>query len=316
MADADLRDLGAFAAVARHRNFRRAARELRVSVSGLSQRLRELEARLGVRLLNRTTRSVAPTHAGELLLSRTAAALGEIVEAIDAVRGLGDHPSGRLRINAPEPAAQLVLAPMVAPFLKRHPAIELDIAVESSLIDIVAGGFDAGVRYEEHLAKDMIALPLAGPQRYVVVASPEFVARTGRPTHPKDLLRHPCLSVVFSSRASLPWEFEKAGRTVKVLPKGPFTSSDGQLLLQAALDGVGFLMTFEEYVREPVRSGALVSVLDDWCPEFPGPLLYYPSRRQPPPALNAFIAFAREWRAERARASKRPTARASGVRAR
>jgi DNA-binding transcriptional LysR family regulator len=316
MADADLRDLSAFAAVARHRNFRRAARELRVSVSGLSQRLRELEARLGVRLLNRTTRSVAPTQAGELLLSRAGPALGEIAEAIDAVRGLGDRPSGRLRINAPAPAAQLVLAPMVAPFLERHPAIELDIVVESSLIDIVAGGFDAGIRYEEHLAQDMIAVPLGPPQRYAVVAAPELVARVGRPTHPKDLVRHPCLSTVFPSRASLPWEFEKAGRTVRILPKGSFTSSDAHLLLQTALDGLGFLMTFEEYVREPVRAGALVTVLEDWCPEFPGPLLYYPSRRQPPPALSAFIAFAREWRAERARASKRPTARASGVRAR
>jgi DNA-binding transcriptional LysR family regulator len=312
----DLRDLNAFAAVARHRSFRRAARELRVSVSGLSQRLRELEARLGVRLLNRTTRSVAPTQAGELLLSRITPALGTIADAVGTVRGLGDTPSGRLRINAPLPAAQLVLAPMVAPFLKRHPAIELDIVVESSLIDIVAQGFDAGVRYEEHLAQDMIAVPLGPPQRYAVVGSPEFVARVGRPTHPKDLLRHPCLSIVFRSGAMAPWEFEKAGRSVRLLPKGPFTTSDMRVLLQAALDGLGFIGAFEEYVREDIKAGALVTVLDDWCPEFPGPLLYYPSRRQPPPALSAFIAFVKEWRAERARTAKPLAARTSRAPAR
>jgi DNA-binding transcriptional LysR family regulator len=299
--DADLRDLNAFATVARHRNFRRAARELRVSVSGLSQRLRDLEARLGVRLLNRTTRSVAPTQAGELLLQRIGPALGTIADAVGAVRGLGDSPSCRLRINAPAPAAQLTLAPMAAPFLKRFPGISLDIVVETSLIDIVAGGFDAGMRYEEHLAQDMIAVPLGTPQRYAVVGSPDFVARVGRPTHPKDLLQHPCLSILFPSGATPPWEFEKAGRSLRLMPKGPLMASDTRVLLQAAIDGLGFTATFEEYVRDEVKAGALVTVLDDWCPEWPGPLLYYPSRRQPPPALAAFITFAREWRARHTR---------------
>jgi DNA-binding transcriptional LysR family regulator len=291
MGAIDLRDLNAFAAVARHSNFRRAAVELRVSVSSLSQRLRDLEAQLGVRLLNRTTRSVAPTEAGELLLARVAPALEEMFEAVGAVRGLRDTPSGRLRINAPAPAAQLVLAPMVAPFLARFPAIDLEIVVEPSLVDIVARGFDAGVRYEEHLAQDMIAVSLGPSERYVVVASPECLAAQGYPMKPKDLLERPCISTVFPSRASVPWEFEKAGRVVKVLPHGPFQSSDPALLVRAAIDGLGYLMTFEGYARDAIASGRLVTVLDDWCPQFPGPFLYYPSRRQPPPALGAFVAL-------------------------
>jgi DNA-binding transcriptional LysR family regulator len=305
----DIRDLDAFAAVARHRNFRRAAREQRVSVSGLSQRLRNLEERLGVRLLNRTTRSVAPTEAGEVLLSRVSPALQELTDAVGAVRGLRATPSGRLRINAPAPAAQLVLAPMVAPFLKAHPAINLEIVVEASMVDIVAGGFDAGVRYEEHLAQDMIAVSLGPPQRYTVAAAPSAIARHGTPARPKDLLELPCISFVFPNRSGLPWEFEKAGRVVRILPKGPFTASDPALLLQAATAGLGFWMTFEGYAAGAVASGKLVTVLDDWCQSFPGPFLYYPSRRQLPPALSAFVAFAKEWRAKHApdrKAARRP----------
>jgi DNA-binding transcriptional LysR family regulator len=292
----DLRDLNAFATVARLRSFRQAAIEQRVSVSSLSQRLRDLEERLGVRLLNRTTRSVAPTQAGELLLARIAPAIQEMVDAVGAVRGLRDTPSGRLRINAPAPAAHLVLAPMIAPFLKLNPAIDLEIVVETALIDIVAGGFDAGVRFEEHLAKDMIAVSLGPPQRYVVSAAPSLLAEHGRPTKPRDLLERPCISVVFPSRVALPWEFEKAGRVVRIVPEGPFTASDTALLLRAGIDGVGFLLTFEGYVREALDDGRLVPVLEDWCASFPGPFLYYPSRRQPPPALRAFVAFAKDWR--------------------
>jgi DNA-binding transcriptional LysR family regulator len=296
MNDLDLRDLNAFVAVARHRNFRRAAREQRVSVSSLSQRLRDLEERLGVRLLNRTTRSVAPTQAGERLLQRIAPALREVVDALDEVRGTEGEPTGRLRINAPAPAAQLVLAPMIAPFLKRYPGIDLEIAVDPSLIDIVAAGFDAGIRFEEHLAQDMIALSLGPPQRYIVVAAPAFLAERGVPAEPKDLLEHPCISTLFPSGALLPWEFEQAGRTVKIVPTGRFTSTHVSLQVRAAIDGLGFLMTFEGYVRAEIDAGRLVSILDDWCPNFPGPFLYYPSRRQPPPALGAFIAFVGEWR--------------------
>src|SRR5262249_52260660 len=205
MSDLDLRDLEAFVAVVRARNFRRAAAESHVSVSSLSQRLRDIEERLGVRLVNRTTRSVALTEAGELLLSRVAPAMRDVHEALDQVRGLPDVPSGRLRINAPPPAIDLVLAPMVAPFLQQFPQVELEIVADSGFIDIVDAGFDAGVRYGEHLAQDMIAVSLGPPQRYAVVASPQYVAQHGRPRHPKDLLDHACIRIRFGSGRIPDW---------------------------------------------------------------------------------------------------------------
>ncbi len=304
MRDFDLRDIAVFVAVARTRNFRRAALEQRVSVSSLSQRLRGMEERLGVRLMNRTTRSVALTEAGELLLARVAPAISDVSDALDRVRGLRDVPSGRLRINAPPPAIDLVLAPMVAPFLRRFPKVDLEIVAESSLIDIVDAGFDAGVRYGEHLAQDMIAVSLGPPQRYAVAASPQYVAQHGRPKQPKDLLDHACIRIRFGSGAMPDWEFEKAGRVVKVAPNAKLIVTYLGLALRAMHDGLGFWFTFEGYVREAVKSGALISVLDDWCPPFPGPFLYFPSRRQPPPALAAFVAFVAEWRKQERRSGK------------
>jgi DNA-binding transcriptional LysR family regulator len=296
MKDFDLRDLDAFVAVARTRNFRRAALEQRVSVSSLSQRLRNMEERLGVRLMNRTTRSVALTEAGELLLTRVGPVISDVGAALDEIRGLRGLPSGRLRINAPPPAIDLVLAPMVAPFLQAYPQIVLEIVSDSSFVDIVASGFDAGVRYGEHLAQDMIAVPLGLPQRYAVVASPQYIAQHGRPKQPKDLLDHAAIRTRFSNGAMPDWEFEKAGRIVKVAPRAKLIAAYLGLAQRAALDGVGFWSTFEGYVAEAVHSGELVSVLEDWCPPFPGPFLYYPSRRQPPPALAAFVAFVAQWR--------------------
>jgi DNA-binding transcriptional LysR family regulator len=296
MSDMDLRDLDAFVAVARTRNFRRAAVEQHVSVSSLSQRLRALEERLGVRLMNRTTRSVGLTEAGEFLLARVGPAMSDVGEALDQVRGLGGVPSGRLRINAPPPVIDLVLAPLAAPFLRACPRIDLEIVGDSSFVDIVAAGFDAGVRYGEHLAQDMIAVSLGPPQRYVVVASPQYIALHGRPKQPKDLLNHSTIRNRFDSGLMPDMEFEKADRIVKVSPPARLIASYPELARRAALDGVGFWPTFEGYVREEVSSGALVSVLDDWCAPFPGPFLYYASRRQTPPALSAFIAFVREWR--------------------
>lgn len=306
MAVPDLRDLDAFVAVARFRSFRRAAVESRVSVSSLSQRLRDLEERLGVRLMNRTTRSVALTEAGEMLLARVAPALIEVGAALTHVRGLRGVPSGRLRINAPPPAIDLVLAPMVAPFMEAYPQIDLEIVGESSFVDVVAQGYDAGVRYGEHLAQDMIAVPLGPPQRYAVVASPGYVARHGRPKHPKDLLDHGCIRVRFGRGTLLDWEFEKAGRVVKVSPPAKLIVNYPGLAQRAACDGLGFWLTFEGYVREGIASGELISVLDDWCAPFPGPFLYYPSRRQPPPALAAFVAFVAEWRKQERRKGGAP----------
>src|SRR5215475_6839434 len=294
--DIDLRDLEAFLAVARTKSFRRAALEGRVSVSSLSQRLRDMEERLGVRLMNRTTRSVALTEAGELLLARVAPALLDVGDALDRVRGLRGVPSGRLRINAPPPAVDLVLAPMLGPFLKAFPQIELEIVGQSGFIDIVDAGYDAGVRYGEHLERDMIAISLGPPQRYALLASPGYLAQHGKPRHPRDLLDHACIRVRFSSGAMLDWEFEKAGRVVKISPPAKLVVNHPAPAMRAARDGVGFWLTFSDQASEAIASGELIGVLDDWCAPFPGPFLYYPSRRQPPPALAALVAFVGEWR--------------------
>jgi len=296
MSGLDLRDLEAFVAVARTRSFRRAAAEQRVSVSSLSQRLRDMEERLGIRLVNRTTRSVALTEAGELLLARAAPALSDVAEALNQVRGLRDEPSGRLRINAPPPAIDLVLAPLIGPFLAAYPKVDLEIVGQSGFIDIVGAGFDAGVRYGEHLEQDMIAVPLGPPQRYALVAAPGYLARRGTPKHPRDLLDHDCIRIRFSSGALLDWEFEKAGRVVKISPPARLVVNHPAPAMHAACDGAGFWLTFRDYVSDAIASGALVSTLEDWCAPFPGPFLYYPSRRQPPPALAAFVAFVGERR--------------------
>jgi len=301
MTEPDLRDLDIFVAVARTRNFRRAAVEIRVSVSSLSQRLRDFEERLGVRLMNRTTRSVALTEAGELLLSRVAPALRDVGDALAEVRGLREVASGRLRINAPPPAVDLVLAPMVGPFLAAHPQVDLDVVSESGFVDIVIGGYDAGVRYGEHLAQDMVAIPLSGPQHYVVVASPDYVARRGEPKHPKDLLGHDCIRARYSSGVMHDWEFEKAGQVMKVDPPAKLISTNMNLAMQAALAGAGIWASLDGYVGDALKCGALVSLMEDWCEPFPGPFLYYPSRRQTPPALRAFIDFVADWRKREAR---------------
>lgn len=291
---ASLDDLAAFAAVARRRSFRAAAAELGLSASALSQAVRDLEDSVGVRLLHRTTRSVAPTEAGARLLARLNPALAELMSAVDAVHATDGVPAGLLRINAPAPAADLVLAPLLGPFLARFPRVRVEIVVETSLVDIVAEGFDAGVRWDETLAQDMVAVPLCGPQRYVVVGSPVLIATHGRPEHPDDLRRCPCVRLRFPSGRLLEWEFERGGERILIEPEGPLVATHGPLLLRAARDGVGFTSTFEGYVEEEVAAGRLVRVLDDWLPPFPGPRLYYPSRRQPPPALRAFVEFVRD----------------------
>jgi len=293
----DLYALDSFAAVARHRNFRRAAIERGVSASTLSQTLRDLEARMGVRLLNRTTRSVALTDAGAALLARLQPALSEIGEAVAEARSTQAQPQGALRINAPEPAIELVLAPMVAAFLAEYPQVKLEITGQTAFVDIVAEGFDAGVRWGESLAQDMVAVSLGPPQRFAVVGSPALIERVGRPQHPRDLLGLPCLRVRFPSGASPAWEFAKDGEDLRISPDGPIVGSSTALFLRAALDGVGFIATFEEAVRPHMEAGRLVEVLADWSEVFPGPFLYYPSRRTMPSPLRAFVDFVQARRA-------------------
>lgn len=287
----DLDALDSFAAVARHRNFRRAAIERGVSASTLSQSLRGLEERLGVRLLNRTTRSVALTDAGAALLGQLEPALSQIGEAVALARSAQAEPRGSLRLNAPEPAVELVLAPMIAEFLMGHPGIRLDVTSESRMVDIVAGGYDAGVRWGESLAQDMVAIPLGPPQRYALVAAPALLARIEAPTHPRDLLGLPCLKVRFPSGATFDWEFERGGETVRIAVTGPLVSSSTALLLRACLDGAGFLLSFDGYIQGHLDDGRLIEVLPEWSDTFPGPFLYYPSGRAMPSPLRAFVDF-------------------------
>lgn len=279
-----------FTRVARHLSFRRAAAEAGVSPSSLSERIRALEDALGTRLLNRTTRSVGLTEAGEALLARVDPALETLSSALAAAGRPAGEPTGRLRINAPAPAAHLVLAPMIAPFLLAHPGVSMEIAVDDGFSDVIGLGFDAGVRYGESLARDMIAVPLGGPQRFVVAASPALIARVGAPTRPEDLLERPCIRIRLPGGV-IGWEFERRGETVRIQPTGPLTSTDPFVNIAAARDGLGFVATFRDWIAEDLEAGRLVTVLEDWTEPFEGPFLYYPSRRHTPPPLAAFLTF-------------------------
>ncbi|MGE3861186.1 MAG: LysR family transcriptional regulator [Burkholderiaceae bacterium] len=288
--NATLNDLQAFAAVARTRSFRRAAAELGVSPSALSHALRGLEERLGVRLLNRSTRSVAPTEAGERLLARLAPALREIGGALDAINEFRDSPIGTLRINAPRAACEWVLAPLIVRFLAAHPGMRVELVDDDSLADIVADGFDAGVRFGESLQQDMVAVPLGPAQRFVVVASPAYLARRGRPADPREL---PCVRIRFPSGACYRWAFARGEQRLDVEVDGPLTLGDMRLMVQAAEQGLGLAYVYAQYAQDAVAAGRLVTVLDDWRPPEAGFFLYYPSRRLLPNGLRAFVELLR-----------------------
>ena len=294
MTSPNLADLDAFVAVARARSFRGAAAVRGVSASSLSEALRRLEAVLGVRLLNRTTRSVTPTEAGERVLERLAPALGEIEGALDAVNGFRDSPRGTLRLNVPIVVANCVLPPIVNGFLAAHPGVTLEISANDRFIDVLAAGFDAGIRYEERIERDMIAVPI-GPrtQRYAIAAAPAYLAAHGVPGHPRELVDHACIRHRFDSGAAHEWEFVRGDEVVRISPDGPLVASTLALELGAAVAGLGIITTFEDFLRDPLASGALVPVLPDWWERFPGPLLYYPSRRHMPGPLRAFIDYVR-----------------------
>ena len=291
MADVDLGALEAFAAVAQHRSFRRAAAARGVAPSTLSETVRVLETRLGLRLLNRTTRSVALTEAGRRLLDRVAPSLGELRAAVDQLHADAAVPAGTLRINAPPPAIELVLAPLVAPFLKACPAVRLEVVADPSLVDIVAEGFDAGVRWGEHLAQDVIAVPLGAAQRYVLTAAPDLLQRLGRPSHPRDLMEMPSIRHRYPSGVTPEWEFERDGEILKLDPPAVLVTTNMALQRRAAIDGAGISSAFADYVAEDIAAGRLVPILEEWFPSFPGPFLYYPGNRTVTPALRAFIDF-------------------------
>ena len=287
----DLNTLAQFAVVARHLNFRRAAAELGIPPSTLSERIRDLEDRLGLRLLNRSTRSVSLTDEGRRLRERTHDALVVLGEATDgALTGGGDAAlTGRLRINGPRPAIELRLMPLVIPFLARHPGVRIEIVLESELVDVVAAGFDAGVRYEETLAQDMVAVSLGAPQRMIVAAAPEYLARQGTPRHPDDLAAQTCIGTVFARGNILPWTLEKDGQTRAFTPEDRLLFNSVEIALIAARASLGLVYTFEDYAAAELASGRLVAVLDDWTPPFPGPSLYFSGRRLMPAALRAFV---------------------------
>ncbi|MBY5773842.1 LysR family transcriptional regulator [Rhizobium laguerreae] len=293
---ADLGDLNAFVAVARAGGFREGARVSGSSASFLSEAVRRLEAQLGVRLLNRTTRSVVPTEAGKGLLERLGPALSEVESALDVVNGFRDRPAGALRLNVPVSAARLVLPAIVPPFLAAYPDIRLEVVTDESFVDVIAAGCDAGIRYDERLEQDMIAIPI-GPrvQRFAIAASPDYLDRRGRPQHPSELLGHACLLGRFASGAmTAPWEFERDGEIVRVDPTGPLIVRVGgatDLAVDAAISGTGIVCLFEDWLRPHVDSGALEPILEPWWQRFSGPFLYYPGRRLAPAPLRAFVDF-------------------------
>ncbi|HEY6259286.1 MAG TPA: LysR family transcriptional regulator [Xanthobacteraceae bacterium] len=289
---ADLADLSAFMAVARARSFRGAAKLQGVSASSLSEALRRLELRLGVRLLNRTTRSVTPTEAGERLLERLMPALSEVGAALDAVNRFRDSPTGTLRLNVPTIVARTILPPIIGRFLLAHPGITLEVTADDTFIDVLAAGFDAGIRYDERLERDMIAVPI-GPrlQRFVTAGSPEYLALRGRPEHPNDILKHACIRHRFASGVTPPWEFERGAEIIKITPSGPLVATAIDVELAAAIDGLGLIHVFEEYLAPALASGVLECVLPDWSQSFSGPFLYYQSHRHMPPPLRAFVDF-------------------------
>lgn len=283
----------AFWRVAEHRGFSAAAAALEVSPSALSQAIRQLEARLGVRLLNRTTRSVSLTEAGEAYLSRIGPALGDVLDASEQLHALQGRPSGVLRINAARISIAMVLQPLLAGFLEAHPGVQIELANDEGYVDIVERGFDAGVRLGESVQKDMVAVPLGGPVSVAIVGSPAYLKRHPAPIHPSELVHHNCVRFRFSgSGAIYKWELQVDGRLVEYDVGGSLTISDSLFSTEAASEGLGLAYTFGQLARPYLRTRRLRQVLTEFSPTFPGFYLYYPSRRQQPAKLKAFVDYA------------------------
>ena len=279
------------ATVAQCGSFRGAARELAIAPSVVSHAVSSLEARLGVRLLARSTRSVAPTEEGAQLLERLRPALSEIDLALESAVEARDRPAGNLRLTVPRTAAHLALTPRLGAFASAYPDIVLEIVIEDRFTDVVEGGFDAGVRLGESLQRDMIAVRIGPDLRGAVVGAPTYFATMPRPRHPHDLVDHRCLRFRFSSGILYRWEFEKDGEEIELAVQGPLILDEDHLIANAAVDGAGLAFLFEDYVREALAAGKLIRVLEAWCPTFEGFFVYYPSRRQMRPALRAFVDF-------------------------
>lgn len=293
MAQGGLTELEAVLAVARQGKFRAAALELGVSTTALSNAVGKLERTLGVRLFNRTTRSVSLTEAGGQFVAAVAPAVRDIHAAMEAARARQATPSGTLRINAFPTAAREIFTWLVLPFLRAHPRVHVDVVTEGRLVDIVAGGFDLGVRSADRVPADMIALPLGRARRNVVVGAPRYLEARGTPLTPQDLAGHACLRVRLPNGAIHRWPFEKDGRSVQIDVDGPITLDEASLARAAALASAGLALAMDSDVRDDVEAGRLVRVLEDWTPTLPPLSLYYPSRRNPTAAFKAFVDFAR-----------------------
>ncbi|MEZ2131031.1 MULTISPECIES: LysR family transcriptional regulator [unclassified Sinorhizobium] len=292
MRGSDYAELRAFAAIVEQGNFVRAANQLGMSASALSQTIRGLEERLGIRLLNRTTRSVAPSEAGGRLLARLLPALADLDAAVADVRTLRDVPSGTVRINASRIAAIQHLAPLIGPFHRAYPDIVLDIVVDDRLVDIVSGRFDAGIRLGEMVEKDMVTVKLGGDLEMMAVAAPSYIERYGAPETPRDLQNHRCINFRWPTVGSLyHWEFERGTEKLEAAVTGPLIVTEPEVIVRAVIDGVGIGYLFDSQAGPHVLAGRMVRLLEDWTPPFPGFYLYYPSRRQMPPSLRAFIDF-------------------------
>lgn len=290
MPDSNLNDLRAFIAIARERSFTRAAAKLGVSQSALSHTLRGLEARLGVRLLNRNTRSVAPTEVGERLLQTVAPRFEEIESELAALNALRDKPAGSVRITSPDYAADTILLPKLAQLFPHYPDIRVEISVDDQLVDIVAERYDAGVRDGELIAKDMIAVRIGPDLRMAVVGTPAYFARHATPKKPQDLTAHSCINLRLRTRGDLyAWEFQKGRRKLNVHVDGQLVCNRPAQILNAALGGFGLAYLLEDVVRPHLAAGQLQRALEDWCPSFPGYHLYYPSRRQPSAAFALVV---------------------------
>jgi DNA-binding transcriptional LysR family regulator len=289
MATDDLSALSMFLTVAEERSFTKAAKRFGITPSAVSHAMRDLEEEIGVRLLSRTTRSVAPTVPGEHLLRRVQPAFTEIREALGQVSRSRNKPAGRVRLLAPRLAVKTVLAPTLGRFVRDYPDITLEVTTDDSRMDIVAGGFDAGIHFGEYIEKDMIAVRVSQDQTPAIVGSPSYFESHAKPRSPRDLIRHRCINFRHGSAGVYRWEFEKGRKSLSVAVNGPLIVDDLELVISAALDGVGLAYMSEEHGAEHLASGALLKVLEDWCQPYPGFFLYYPSRRNQPAALAALI---------------------------
>lgn len=293
MDQASLKELEAAIAIARRGTFRAAAIDLGISTTALSHTIGRLETSLGVRLFNRTTRSVSLTDAGHLFMQQVTPSLQNLHAALDVVREQRETPSGTIRINAAPFAARAIISPLVLEFLRRYPDMHVDIVTEGKMVDIVRDGFDLGVRVAGLVPSDMIAVSLGRPQRHAVVATPEYFDRHGKPNAPPDLLNHACIRVRLPDGSLFRWRFERDGEQVQVDARGPITLDEASLTRTAILEGTGIGYTFEQDILPDIETGRLVRVLQDWTPPYPGLCLYYPGRRNLSAGLRAFLELAR-----------------------